>query len=65
MASCFLRRASGGIEGGCSELNIGRIFRKYNIIEYKSPVDYLGIDDFYKVYGYLGFYKADTQEEDG
>lgn len=45
--------------------NIGRIFRKYNIIEYKSPVDYLGIDDFYKVYGYLCFYKADTQEEDG
>lgn len=45
--------------------NIGRIFRKYNIIEYKSPVDYLGIDDFYKVYGYLCFFKADTQEEDG
>lgn len=44
--------------------NIGRIFRKYNIIEYKSPVDYLGIDDFYKVYGYLCFYKADTQEEE-
>lgn len=65
MASCFLRRALGRIKGGRSELNIGRIFRKYNIIEYKSPVDYLGIDDFYKVYGYLCFYKADTQEEDG
>ena len=42
------------------EKNIGRIFRKYNIVEYKSPTDYLGIDDFYKVYGYACFYKADT-----
>ena len=40
--------------------NIGRIFRKYNIIEYKGPGDYLSIDDFYKVYGYTCFYKADT-----
>ena len=28
--------------------NIGRIFRKYNIIEYKSPDDYLTVNDFYK-----------------
>lgn len=40
--------------------NIGQLFRKYNIIEYKSPDDYLSIDDFYKVYGYACFYKADT-----
>lgn len=40
--------------------NIGRIFRTYNIIEYKSPGDYLSIDDFYKVYGYTCFYKSDT-----
>ena len=40
--------------------NIGRIFRTYNIVEYKSPEDYLSIDDFYKVYGYACFYKADT-----
>ena len=40
--------------------NIGRIFRKYNVIEYKSPTDSLSIDDFYKVYGYTCFYKADT-----
>lgn len=40
--------------------NIGQIFRKYNIIEYKSPDDYLSIDDFYKVYGYTCFYKSDT-----
>ena len=26
--------------------NIGRIFRRHNIVEYKSPEDYLSIDDF-------------------
>ena len=40
--------------------NIGRIFRTYNLIEYKSPTDYLSVDDFYKAYGYACFYKADT-----
>ena len=40
--------------------NIGRIFRKYNIIEYKSPEDSLSVDDFYKVYGYACFYKTDV-----
>lgn len=44
--------------------NIGRIFRKYNIVEYKSPTDYLSVDDFYKVYGYTCFYKADTGTAD-
>ncbi len=43
--------------------NIGRIFRTHNIIEYKSPNDYLSVDDFYKVYGYACFYKADTPRE--
>ena len=41
--------------------NIGKIFRRYNIIEYKSPKDYLSIDDFYQVYGYACFFKADTE----
>ena len=41
--------------------NIGRIFRSHNIVEYKSPTDSLSIDDFFKVYGYACFYKADTQ----
>ena len=40
--------------------NIGKIFRKFNIIEYKSPKDYISIDDFYQVYGYACFLKADT-----
>lgn len=44
--------------------NIGRIFRKYNIIEYKGPDDSLTINDFYKVLGYTYFYKADTQIDD-
>lgn len=44
--------------------NIGQIFRKYNILEYKAPGDYLSIDDFYKVYGYACFYKADTGKMD-
>lgn len=42
--------------------NIGRIFRKHNIIEYKAPDDYLSINDFYKVYGYTCFYQSDTQK---
>lgn len=46
------------------EKNIGRIFRKHNIVEYKSPKDYLSIDDFYKVYGYACFYKADVEHVD-
>ena len=41
--------------------NIGRIFRKHNIIEYKSPDDYLTINDFYKVYGYCCFYQSDIE----
>ena len=43
--------------------NIGRIFRQHNIVEYKSPEDYLSIDDFYKVYGYTCFYKSSAKEE--
>ena len=44
--------------------NIGRIFRDYNILEYKSPEDYLSIDAFYKVLGYACFYKSDVQYVD-
>ena len=36
--------------------NIGVIFRTWNILEYKSPDDYISIMDFYKVYGYACFY---------
>ncbi|MBR1816973.1 MAG: hypothetical protein IJ763_09770 [Lachnospiraceae bacterium] len=37
---------------------IGQIFRKYNIVEYKSPRDELSIDDLYKTIGYAGLYKG-------
>ena len=37
---------------------IGRIFRGYNIVEYKSPYDDLSIDDLYKVVGYAALYKG-------
>lgn len=42
--------------------NIGHIFRGHNIIEYKSPDDYLSINDFYKTYGYACFYQSDMEK---
>lgn len=43
---------------------IGEIFRGHNIIEYKSPEDELGIDEYYKVLSYACLYKAGGDEED-
>lgn len=40
------------------ENEIGRLFRKYNVVEYKSPEDGLNIDDFFKVLGYAYLYKG-------
>jgi hypothetical protein len=40
------------------EKNIAAIFRKENVLEYKSPDDYISVDDFYKVYGYACIYKV-------
>ena len=37
---------------------IGEFFRKYNVVEFKSPDDELSIDVFYKVQSYAGLYKA-------
>lgn len=37
---------------------IGHIFKRYNVIEYKSPDDGLSIDDFYKTIGYACLYKG-------
>lgn len=52
-------------DGACVfENEIGRFFRKYNLLEYKSPEDQLGIDVFYKVMGYAALYKAYGKEED-
>lgn len=40
------------------EDEIGRIFRKWNIVEYKSPSASLSIDDFYKAIAYAFLYKG-------
>lgn len=37
---------------------IGKLFRRYNIVEYKSPEDGLNIDDFFKTIGYACLYKG-------
>lgn len=37
---------------------IGNIFRKYNLVEYKSPDDYLSVEDYYKVHGYGCLYQS-------
>ena len=37
---------------------IWKFFKKYNVIEYKSPEDSLSVDDFYKVQAYACLYKG-------
>jgi hypothetical protein len=36
--------------------NIAAIFRTDNLVEYKSPEDYVSVEDFYKTYGYACLY---------
>jgi hypothetical protein len=43
------------------EKNIARIFKAVNIVEYKSPGDYLSVRDFYKVYAYACLYISQEQ----
>lgn len=43
---------------------IGRLFRRYNIIEYKSPDDHMDIDTYYKVNGYACLFKAGGDQVD-
>ena len=38
--------------------NIAAIFRDANLLEYKSPEDYVSVADFYKVYGYACLYAS-------
>ncbi len=40
------------------ENEIGHIFKRYNVVEYKSPEDRLSIDDYYKTVGYACLYKG-------
>ena len=44
--------------------NIARIFRRDNVLEYKSPEDYLSVKDFLKVYAYANLYAAITPDVD-
>lgn len=51
--------------GNMSPVNeIGKIFKKYNILEYKNPKDSLGIDVFVKVQSYAGLFKASGEKHD-
>lgn len=43
--------------------NIGRIFRQYNVIEYKGPKDYHGCNDFFRVMGYTCILQSNTKGE--
>ena len=38
--------------------NIAVIFREWNLLEYKSPDDYISVADYYKVYGYACLYTS-------
>jgi hypothetical protein len=42
--------------------NIAQVFRSDNIVEFKSPEDYLSVKDFLKVYAYACLYAAITPE---
>lgn len=41
--------------------SIGHIFKRYNIVEYKSPEDYVSVNDYYKVFAYSGLYQSLTE----
>lgn len=40
------------------EKNIAQVFKRVNILEYKSPEDYFSVSDFYKVISYTYLYAA-------
>ncbi|GHU73328.1 hypothetical protein FACS189450_12910 [Spirochaetia bacterium] len=44
--------------------NFAQIFRSDNVLEYKSPDDYLSVKDFYKAYSYACLYTAVTPNAD-
>lgn len=46
------------------ENELGHIFKKYNVVEYKSPEDALSIDDYYKTVGYACLYKGSGETVD-
>ena len=40
------------------ENELGHIFKRFNVVEYKNPDDALTIDDYYKTVGYACLYKG-------
>jgi len=56
----FLTVLRGGVLNPSTRIkkNIAAIFRKWNLLEYKSPDDYVSVTDFYKVYGYACLYAS-------
>ena len=40
------------------ENEIGKIFKRYNVVEFKGSGDGLTIDDYYKIVGYACLYKG-------
>jgi hypothetical protein len=50
----IVKKASGIV----IDKNIARIFKRVNILEYKSPEDYVSIRDFFKVQGYAALYAS-------
>jgi hypothetical protein len=55
----IIRKAPGVV----IEKNIGRIFKRVNIMEYKSPGDSVSFSDFHKVLGYTALYAALNKED--
>lgn len=47
--------------GRVIQKNIGRIFRQYNVVEYKGIKDYISINDFYKSIGYACLLQSNTE----
>ena len=52
---CIIIKKASDIE---IEKNIAVIFRDVNLLEYKSPDDYVSVTDFYKVYGYACLFSS-------
>lgn len=48
--------------GRVIQKNIGRIFRQYNVVEYKGGNDYMNVNDFYKTMGYACILQSNTEK---
>ena len=52
------------LDGDELHSSIGSLLSRYNIIEYKSPGDSLGVNALFQVLTYACYYKASTDHED-